>query len=47
MTNEWLDKNVRQKGPLGQEYPRWEYLMEGDTPSFLNLIGNGLNVIVG
>lgn len=43
VTNEWLDKNVRKKGPLGAEYPRWEYLMEGDTPSFLNLIANGLS----
>ena len=43
VTNEWLDKNVRKKGPLGAEYPRWEYLMEGDTPSFLNLINNGLS----
>ena len=43
VTNEWLDKHVRQKGPLGKEYPHWEYLMEGDTPSFLNLINNGLS----
>jgi len=43
VTNEWLDRNIRSKGPLGAEYPRWEYLMEGDTPSFLNLIGNGLS----
>jgi hypothetical protein len=42
VTNEWLDRNVRSKGPLGAEYPRWEFLMEGDTPSFLNLIANGL-----
>ena len=44
VTNEWLDHHIRRKGPLGAEYPRWEYLMEGDTPSFLGLIGNGLNV---
>ena len=43
VTNEWLEKNIRLKGPLGKEYPRWEYLMEGDTPSFLNLIDNGLS----
>jgi hypothetical protein len=43
VTNEWLDRNVRRKGALGAQYPRWEYLMEGDTPSFLNLIGNGLS----
>jgi hypothetical protein len=44
VTNEWLDRNVRHKGPLGAQYPRWEFLMEGDTPSFLNLISNGLSV---
>jgi hypothetical protein len=43
VSNEWLDRNVRRKGPLGAEYPLWEYLMEGDTPSFLNLIHNGLS----
>lgn len=43
VTNEWLDANIRKKGPLGAEYPRWEYLMEGDTPSFLNLINTGLS----
>ena len=42
VTNEWLDRNIRRKGPLGAEYPLWEFLMEGDTPSFLNLINNGL-----
>jgi hypothetical protein len=43
VTNEWLDQNIRRKGPLGAEYPQWEFLMEGDTPSFLNLIDNGLS----
>ncbi|MFG0289828.1 MAG: nucleoside hydrolase-like domain-containing protein [Rhodopirellula sp. JB044] len=43
VTNEWLDRNVRRKGPLGKQYPHWEYLMEGDTPSYLNLIRNGLS----
>lgn len=41
--NPWLDAQVRSKGPLGAQYPQIEYLMEGDTPSFLNLIGNGLS----
>lgn len=43
VSNEWLDQNIRSKGPLGAEYPLWEYLMEGDTPSFLSLINNGLS----
>lgn len=41
--NPWLDRNIRKKGPLGAQYPHMEYLMEGDTPSFLGLINNGLN----
>jgi hypothetical protein len=28
--------------PLGALYPRLEYIMEGDTPSFLGLVRNGL-----
>lgn len=41
--NPWLDKQVREKGPLGAQYPITKYLMEGDTPSFLYLIPNGLS----
>lgn len=40
--NPWLDKHIRSKGPLGAEYPHMEYLMEGDSPSFMYLINNGL-----
>lgn len=41
--NPWLEANViKGHGPLGALYPRLEYIMEGDTPSFLGLIGNGL-----
>lgn len=43
VTNEWLDQNIRAKGPLGKGYPRFMFIMEGDTPSFLGLIDNGLN----
>jgi hypothetical protein len=43
VTNEWLDANIRSKGALGKHYPRFLFIMEGDTPSFLNLIDNGLN----
>ena len=43
VTNEWLEKNIREKGPLGRMYPRFMFIMEGDTPSFLGLIDNGLN----
>ena len=40
--NPWLDRNIRSKGPLGAEHPRTTFLMEGDTPSFLYLVNNGL-----
>lgn len=41
VTNEWLEQNIR-KGPLGKLYPKFLFIMEGDTPSFLGLIDNGL-----
>jgi len=41
--NPWLEENViRNHGPLGALYPKLAYIMEGDTPSFLGLIDNGL-----
>jgi hypothetical protein len=42
--NPWLDKHIREKGPLGNVYPQVKYLMEGDTPTFLYLVDNGLGV---
>lgn len=42
VTNEWLDANIRGKGPMGKQYPRFAFIMEGDTPSYLGLIDNGL-----
>ncbi|KAF2084358.1 DUF1593-domain-containing protein [Saccharata proteae CBS 121410] len=42
VTNEWLGKHIRN-GPLGAEYPEFACIMEGDTPSILNLIPNGLS----
>jgi hypothetical protein len=42
--NPWLDENIRKNhGPLGAQHPQTAYIMEGDTPSFLNLINNGLS----
>jgi hypothetical protein len=44
VSNDWLAKNIQQAhGPLGAAYPDVAYGMEGDTPSFLNLISNGLS----
>ncbi len=40
--NPWLDQHIRSKGPLGAQYPETKFLMEGDTPTFLYLINNGL-----
>ena len=41
--NPWLTENIIENhGPLGKLYPKLAYIMEGDTPSFLGLIDNGL-----
>jgi hypothetical protein len=45
ISNSWLAENIQQHhGPYGALYPDVGYGMEGDTPSFLSLIPNGLNV---
>jgi hypothetical protein len=45
ISNEWLAVNIQQgHGPLGAMYPDVAWGMEGDTPAFLALIPNGLNV---
>jgi hypothetical protein len=41
-TNEWVNANIRSKGPLGKLYPMPCCIHEGDTPAFLGLIDNGL-----
>ncbi len=41
--NPWLAANIRENhGPLGTNYLKFDYIMEGDTPSFFGLINNGL-----
>jgi hypothetical protein len=42
---EWLETNIRAKGPMGARYPRHMFIMEGDTPSILGLIPNGLQTL--
>jgi hypothetical protein len=42
--NPWIKQHIQSKGALGAEYPDIEYIMEGDSPSFLYLINNGLGV---
>jgi hypothetical protein len=41
-TDEWVNANIRGKGPLGALYPHPCCIHEGDTPTFLGLIDNGL-----
>jgi hypothetical protein len=44
IANDWIAEHIQQgHGPLGAVYPDVAYGMEGDTPSFLSLIPNGLN----
>ncbi|MBN2357025.1 DUF1593 domain-containing protein [candidate division KSB1 bacterium] len=44
ISNTWLAQNIQQNhGPLGAAYPDVSWGVEGDTPSFLSLIPNGLN----
>ena len=41
-SDEWVNAHIRTKGPLGKLYPFPCCIHEGDTPSFLSLIDNGL-----
>ena len=41
-SDDWVNANIRSKGPLGKLYPFPCCIHEGDTPSFLGLIDNGL-----
>ena len=44
ISNRWLAQNIQQgHGPLGAAYPDVSWGVEGDTPSFMSLIVNGLN----
>ncbi|MDW6001423.1 DUF1593 domain-containing protein [Vibrio mangrovi] len=43
VNNDWVKKHIRL-GPLGEKYPPIMYIMEGDSPSFIYLLKNGLNV---
>lgn len=44
VSNAWLAANIQQgHGPLGAAYPDVAWGMEGDTPSYLGLIPNGLS----
>ncbi|BDC50554.1 salicylate hydroxylase [Bryobacterales bacterium F-183] len=44
ISNAWIAKHIQQgQGPLGAAYPDVAWGVEGDTPSWLALIPNGLN----
>lgn len=43
VSKEWLKDHI-QIGPLGAAYPKPEFIIEGDTPTFLYIMQNGLNV---
>ena len=40
---ESIQKDIQGKGALGMEYPNYKWGVEGDTPSFLYVMPNGLN----
>ena len=39
----WFKENVQSVGELGKQYPNRIWATEGDSPSFLYVIANGLN----
>lgn len=41
--DQWFKKNIMESGAYGSIYPKRRYSYEGDTPSFLYLIQNGLS----
>lgn len=41
VTKPWLKEHI-QIGPLGAAYPDYSFIMEGDTPTLLYLVQNGL-----
>ena len=43
-SDEWLRDNIQSHKPLGDYYPDRKWATEGDSPSFLHVYANGLNV---
>jgi len=43
--DQWSDyeTHIQHHGNLGQQYPKYHFGVEGDTPSFLHIMPNGLN----
>lgn len=42
VSKSWLAENIKIGGPLSDQYPLPLYIMEGDSPTFLYLVQNGL-----
>lgn len=42
--DDWTKNNVQNRMPLGSHYPNRVWATEGDTPAFLYVYANGLNV---
>lgn len=42
--DDWTKNNVQNRMPLGSHYPKRVWATEGDTPAFLYVYANGLNV---
>lgn len=40
----WYKDNIQYAGKLGEQYPNRRWATEGDSPSFLYVIDNGLNM---
>ena len=40
---DWHKNHIQKLGALGKEYPDYKWGVEGDTPSFLYVLPNGLN----
>lgn len=43
-SDQWAKQNIQNVGPLGSVYPNRIWAIEGDSPSFMYCLNNGLNV---
>lgn len=43
ISKEWIKDHIQSAGSLGSRYPDADFIVEGDTPSILYLIPNGLS----
>lgn len=42
-SDQWTKEHIQEMGPLGRLYPNRKWATEGDSPSFLYCLDNGLN----